>query len=416
MVVHAGRSMQQPQLANSFTFISSIFLSHDSFTDCCSYFGSATPLENYNISCCTSKKKKRKSTYNFRSIECEATVAMVVPPSPRISNYFSRPFQDFVGTATPTKHSNNSHAAGKSQHSANRFTMRLNDKVGHDFKTESQSALRARQQQAQILRAVLRNDADTVEAILQQQTQQISKNQKSGSNIKFAIGRCSERSDVTMDGVFAMKRLLGESPTALHVATLNVYFRCTGGGGKHTLLPRLQLPFQRRNEEDKARKIARLLVQQTNNSVNDVSPILISGCSLRDADSTSSLGVSPLGLVKRIQQLATKINCIRIEATMQILLEDMKMDRPETARSTVGESRDDDSLSAGTHISQTDTGVPDRMPYIDTDDAIRKHDLDRICQLLFGGVVGGKTDRKEDSTTESISCAEGLVLFCLENE
>lgn len=266
---------------------------------------------------------------------------MVMPPSPRVSNYFSRPFQDFAEpTALPIEESSdNGHSGGDDKTSSILKNSKSPRRNGAGQQQQVESEALSKFWRSQLLRAILRNDVNQVKEILlrSEDTQQIF---HSGgiAPVIFSIGRQRRYDDDTsgtilsMDDVFLLKRMLGEAPTALLLAMLNVYYRCTGGGGKSIMLQSIQLPHQRKVEVGKARAIVQLLLTAPPSSSDDRSPILFattsattSGLLAGDSGKSSSrqLYVSPLGLATRLHRFTAKLGWKKMEEALRSVVDDM---------------------------------------------------------------------------------------------
>jgi hypothetical protein len=344
---------------------------------------------------------------------------MLVHP-PRVSSDFSRPVQ-VTFESSQTKETSCSDGVKSHPKSSNAKTpINRTERNRNDFEKRSSSrsvAIHQSQSQSQLLVAILRNDAGYVKSFLQEETQKGCHNPgmlKSSSFI-FSIGRYKELSNISIDHVFAMKKVMGDAPTVLHLAILNLYCRC-----KQILLPRYLLPHQRRIEVDKAKIIINLLMLHMD-SEQCQSPTHFPV--LETVDSTSTIQtmtvVSPLGLLERIRQMTKELKWKKMEATIQTVLVDMGGCPDEHESSKEGSRCEQVGkhnrrvIIDKVHMSE---GV-ERPPTKESEEAIKRETLDEICQLIFCN-LGGSLARGDTSNTSgtSLTCASGLVLLFNDHE
>ncbi|KAG7367801.1 hypothetical protein IV203_030544 [Nitzschia inconspicua] len=408
---------------------------------------------------------------------------MVVSPAPRISHYFSRPYLDFVGiTTTPTKKEDCSfkireqHVDDDSVFPPRRVMPNNCSEEQDDATTKSDpTTFSGGRRSQQLSLAILRNEPDQVKRLLdrsvQQQQQQSLDDDKSNTAvaaITFSFGttdgispRTSNTTSTTnttigMDTVFRFKQLLGESPTVLHLAVLNVYHRCNGGGGggggRHILSQSMQLPYLRRREVDKARRIVQLLIQHDRTLIHDDRSVILFTDNIHNNDINIPLQqqqpqhdternlifVSPYGLAKKIHSLTSKLRWTKTETTFRMVLDDMMDTCQEDDDGNEEDDIDDDTQpkdesrqEAGDTTSTVDVLVGNSMRGVKTvptivemDDSIPRRILDDACQLLFSSPkvstnLGNKDDDYDNdnnsSTVGSISCGKGLVVLCHDN-
>jgi hypothetical protein len=344
----------------------------------------------------------------------QAKAKMAVPPS-RVASYISRPFQD-SNNQSQTKET--SCTQQKLSNKRVEITCGELTKSGVEKESSPRSiALHRSQRQSHLLVAILKNDAANVQAFLQEEKQKESCNNPSqlkSVNFMFSIGRGEEVSIISMDHVFAMKKVMGDTPTALHLAILNLYFRCTCGGGKQTLLPRFLMPYRGRIEADKARLIINLLMQHMDWAQNQ-SPMRFSVVNTKDSTSTVEdlTVVSPFGLLQRMDQLAKSLKWKKMEATIRLVMDDICECQNESKQS-MEEARDDQvETHQLTTNGDTESGKKmERTQPKESVDAINRETLDEICQLIFGS-FGGKTGRGDRNNTPGTSAtyAGGFDLF-----
>jgi hypothetical protein len=209
-------------------------------------------------------------------------------------------------------------------------------------------------------------------------------------NFIISIGMVEERDtrEAFLDKIFLVKKIMGECPTLLHFAVVNIYYRCCGGRV-------LMFPRQRRAEVDRAHQILKLLLQFSGNAYQP-SIVIFSG----DRDAAEGQAIGPFHLAETIYKVAISLQMRRLVEIMSASLESMTgNDSDHEPRDIVGDdegSEDDEGMA----INEGGT----------LEQGISKENLDGLVALFFANFVPNGSLTGQLSSV--ITSPGGMLLIC----
>jgi hypothetical protein len=284
------------------------------------------------------------------------------------------------------------------------------------------------QQQLLLLSAILRNCPVEVQQILSQDDRGKSIN----PNFIVSFGKIKNltttTTTITIDQVFKLKRLLGETPTALHIAVLNVYCQYTGGGGgpggQKFLIS--FIPGHRRGEVDKAIQILKILVEYCRHEdhVHQISSstVLFSTRNDKQIGLGNTVGISPTNLAESIHQLTESLQWKSVSDNFITVVNILK----STSVGEESEPRDPNNVDGPKQQQQegrNNESAADKNNNNNNNNnntiirEMARDDLDEVIQLIFGNLTID-TNSKTSSKPSQAMCtnnSNGLLLLCHDN-
>jgi len=266
--------------------------------------------------------------------------------------------------------------------------------VGSKSTTETQDAdTSLASSRQQLLFAVLKNSVAQVQYFLE--------DVHVDPSFVISIGRdrkvqSSLTKSAMLDQVFKMKRILGESPALLHIAILNVYYRCTTSCGALMMLPR-----QRRAEVDKATQILKLVMDA---STSHGQRSLVIFPRKRSSSVSGSVNrrewmMTPTDLAQRILKVTDQLHLDQVETIFKTILEGMNGGDNDEKRETA-------LFEGNKAAAKTKSSSSSRE--------ISKDSLDWLVLLLFSNCtlntkIGSSESLRVTTTTD------GFIFLCHED-
>jgi hypothetical protein len=336
---------------------------------------------------------------------------MVVPLSPRISSHFVRPFQDFLATT----HSQLNERRGVEQPPVENFGSTDNGDI--EATDQSKVAESFSSRRAQLLVAIINNSPDDVQSLCSMEQRQLEHDDEEDyldPNVSFVVSRIPKKKEShqnTMDLVFAVKALLGESPTAIHLAILNVIFRSIDhcrSKTKHHAHSIFRNFIKARSHDgceiNKSHQILQILMEKSIN-IQQPSPTLFGPGTLEEPVPRQ---VTPLDMAWSIHSILSQTEYYamnEIETFLLDLEEKNKGDREDRRDDGNGQGREN-ALETGSTCSHIAPAIAQGILhglFCNNQQTQRTHILHTITTLGFAG---------EEFESSSVVCVEGFHLLC----
>ena len=201
------------------------------------------------------------------------------------------------------------------------------------------------------MEAIFNNSPDGVQAVLSQEQRQHNTDSNEDGldpNFSFVISTIprTESGSPSIDLVFATRALLGESPTPLHLAVLNVFYRHANSSSSTTTIqaPRLLQNFIKprpmdRSDINKSHQIVELLMQHSANMRQPSSTIF---CHEYTEAQGIAQAVTPLDMAWRIHSIMCKTKDYDMNEMEALLLS-----WEEKTEESEGDQRDDEPYEDG---------------------------------------------------------------------
>jgi hypothetical protein len=288
------------------------------------------------------------------------------------------------------------------------------------------------QQQLLLLSAILRNCPVDVQQILSQDDRGKSIN----PNFIVSFGKTKNlttttttttSSSITIDQVFKLKRLLGETPTALHIAVLNVYCQYTGGGGSPGGQKFLVsfIPGHRRGEVDKAIEILKILVEYCRHEdhVHQISSSAVMFPTRNDKQIGlgTTVRISPTNLAESIHQLTESLQWKSVSDNFIAVVNILKstsvgeeseardlnnVDRPKQQQDGMNNESAADQNNNNNNNNKNNNNAMIRE--------MTRDDLDEVIQLIFGNLTIDTNSKTSSKPSQAMGTNNnnGLLLLC----